>query len=134
MGLNSKQKLFVKEYLKDKNAARAARAVGYSIKSAREMGRQLLTKLDIRTAVDKGLAELASRADISAERNLRRMADIAYHDKKAKRMEVLKACELIGKHLGMFKEITEVTGKDGGPQVIAYMPDNGRKNISESKV
>lgn len=34
---------------------------------------------------------------------------------KLKTNDKLKALELLGKHLGMFKEKVEVTGKDGGP-------------------
>lgn len=41
-----------------------------------------------------------------------------------------KMIELLGKHLGMFKEKVEHTGKDGGPiqteAVVFYIPDNGR--------
>jgi phage terminase small subunit len=32
--------------------------------------------------------------------------------------DVLKGCELLGKHLGMFIDKKEVTGKDGGPLII----------------
>jgi phage terminase small subunit len=39
----------------------------------------------------------------------------------------LSALEKIGKHLGMFKELHEHTGKDGEAiQVQVYLPDNGR--------
>jgi hypothetical protein len=34
---------------------------------------------------------------------------------KLKTNDKLKALELLGRHLGMFKEKVEVTGKDGGP-------------------
>lgn len=44
----------------------------------------------------------------------------------------VKALELLGKHVGMFMEKVELTGKDGGPlqtqteSVQFYLPDNGR--------
>lgn len=45
---------------------------------------------------------------------------IKFHDK-------LRALELIGKHLGLFKDQIEVSGKDGAPvPVQIYLPDNGR--------
>ncbi len=39
-----------------------------------------------------------------------------------------KALELIGKHLGMFKEVHEIGGKNGEPIELVqfYIPDNGR--------
>jgi phage terminase small subunit len=37
---------------------------------------------------------------------------------------VLRGAELIGKHLGMFKERVEHTGRDGGPIEVADMSDD----------
>lgn len=107
--LNDKQKAFVYNYLKHKNGARAAREAGYSEKTARTIADQLLTKLDVRLEIEKGLERLADRANITAERNVRRIAEIAYHSKKAKHSDVLKACELIGKTFGQFKDVSETT-------------------------
>lgn len=43
---------------------------------------------------------------------------------KLKTNDKLKALELLGRHLGMFKEKVEVTGKDGGPiQSQSAAPD-----------
>lgn len=43
---------------------------------------------------------------------------------KLKTNDKLKALELLGRHLGMFKEKVEVTGKDGGPiQTQSADPD-----------
>jgi len=43
----------------------------------------------------------------------------------------VKALELLGKHVGMFTDKVELTGKDGGPMqtfetVQFYLPENGR--------
>lgn len=44
--------------------------------------------------------------------------------RKLKTNDKLKALELLGRHLGMFKEKVEVTGKDGGPiQSQSAAPD-----------
>jgi phage terminase small subunit len=45
--LTAKQRLFCEEYVIDLNAAKAALRAGYSEKTAREIGRQNLTRLDI---------------------------------------------------------------------------------------
>jgi phage terminase small subunit len=46
---------------------------------------------------------------------------------KLKTNDKLKALELLGRHLGMFKEKVEVTGKDGEALApVIYMPANGR--------
>ena len=45
----------------------------------------------------------------------RRRRSVSAHLHKVKRLDKLTALELLGKHLGMFREKVEVTGKDGGP-------------------
>lgn len=85
MGLNKKQLIFVKEYLIDKNATRAAKAAGYSAKTARAMGSENLTKPDIADAIAKGLdaqvKTLESKAaarGITKERWLKELEMIAF--------------------------------------------------------
>lgn len=65
--LSPKQKLFVQEYLKDKNGARAARAAGYSKKTAREQATRLLSKVYVAKAVETGLARQIERAQLTGD-------------------------------------------------------------------
>jgi hypothetical protein len=45
---------------------------------------------------------------------------------------VLKGCELLGKHLKLFTEKTEITGKDGGPiELTALSPEERKQRIAE---
>lgn len=55
--MTEKQKRFCDEYLIDLNATRAAIRAGYSEKTAKQIGQQNLTKLDLREYIDKRLAE-----------------------------------------------------------------------------
>lgn len=57
MALTEKQKRFCDEYLIDLNATQAAIRAGYSEKTAKQIGQQNLTKLDLREYIDKRLAE-----------------------------------------------------------------------------
>lgn len=61
--LTNKRKVFVSEYLKTWNAAESARRAGYSERSAREIGRKLLTNVDIKAEIDERLAEVHMSAD-----------------------------------------------------------------------
>ena len=74
--MNNRQRAFIQEYLKDFNATRAAKSVGYSEKAARAIGSRLLTKANIAEAVK---AEIAERA-MGKEEVLQRIADIARGD------------------------------------------------------
>lgn len=108
MKLSPKQKIFVAEYIKDKNGARAARAAGYSKHTARITGAQLLTKPNIRKAVDAGLEKQMVKAEITAEKILNRIAEFAFNKKRIEPKDILKANELLGKHFKLFTDVSEV--------------------------
>lgn len=78
--LNAQQRLFVSEYLKDRNATKAAIRAGYSQKSAQHLGYQLLQNPPVRAAVDEGLEKLLTDNGLTAERTIREMARLAYFD------------------------------------------------------
>ncbi|MFA6204296.1 MAG: terminase small subunit [Gallionella sp.] len=76
MTLNNRQQEFCREYIRDRNATRAAIAVGYSPKTARSIGSENLTKPDI-------LAEIKRLTDekvMSQDEVKTRLADIARGD------------------------------------------------------
>lgn len=126
MALNAKQKLFVKHYLKEKNATRAAKAAGYSKKTAHSVGPRMMENAGVKKAIDEGIAKQADKLEITADRVIKRIAEIAFaKDFFKKDSDILKACELLGKHFKLFTEVQEITGKDGGPQVILTLPSNG---------
>lgn len=74
--LTRKQRVFVAEYLKTWNAAESARRAGYSVKTAREIGRKLLTNVDIKAEVDARLSEV----HMSSDEALKLLADMARGD------------------------------------------------------
>lgn len=121
----------MREYLKDKNGARAARDAGYSKKVAREIAAENLAKPYIKAEIDKGLAEQAVKSNITAQRIIDRIGEFAFHKKTIKPSDSLKACELLGKHFNIFTESLQVSGKDGGPVVVLTMPANGSEKLEE---
>ena len=80
MPLTPKQAIFVKEYLIDKNASRAALAAGYSAKTAPSIGAENLMKPQIKEAIDSALKAQAKRLDISADRVLLEITRLALAD------------------------------------------------------
>ncbi len=86
-GLTPKQQIFVKEYLVDKNATRAAKAAGYSQKTAKQMGTENLAKPAVWSEIEKGLALVIKKVEAQAVRAhktrdewLARVEDIAFSD------------------------------------------------------
>lgn len=55
--LTAKQQRFCDEYLIDLNATQAAIRAGYSKKTAKQIGQQNLTKLDLKEYIEKRMAE-----------------------------------------------------------------------------
>ena len=76
MPLNDRQRVFIAEYTRDFNATRAAKAAGYSDKTAYSIGQRLLKEVEISEAIRARVEELTMPLD---EVKLR-LADIARGD------------------------------------------------------
>lgn len=147
MALTDKQRRFVDEYLVDLNATQAAIRAGYSEKTAYSIGNENLSKPEIAEAVHQAQAARVKRTEVTQDEvinDLRELRDICMGRKPVRVTEVIKnaqagtaepvevdvsafeptaankALELLGKHIGMFKDRLEHSGPDGGP--IPTMP------------
>lgn len=78
MALNKKQNRFVEEYLIDLNATQAAIRAGYSPKTAKEIGSENLTKPNIKSEIDKAMAERSKRTGINADRILQELGKLGF--------------------------------------------------------
>lgn len=137
--LTAKQEMFVAEYLIDLNATQAAIRAGYSAKTANVIGPENLAKPCIAKAIQEAMDKRSQKIEITAEYVLNtiqetiercsqkqpildnqgnpilvetpngELAQVFKFDSQA----VLKGAELLGKHLKLFTDKTEVTGKDG---------------------
>jgi phage terminase small subunit len=137
--LTAKQQLFVKEYLVDLNATQAAIRAGYSKKTANRIGGQLLVKTCIANALQKAIEERNRRVEVNqdfvvaalvetVERCLNRIGNDDFSPSGANR-----ALELLGKHLGMFVDRTEITTlPPERPDVIITLvsPDGSKRPLS----
>lgn len=76
--LTAKQKRFIEEYLFDLNATQAAIRAGYSPDTAGQIGNENLKKLEIKSSIDKAIAERSRRTGINTDRVLRELGKIAF--------------------------------------------------------
>ncbi len=76
--MNAKQQIFVREYLIDLNATKAAERAGYKHAYARRASFVLLRKPDIKAAIAEGMAARAKRLEIDADRVMREWAKIGF--------------------------------------------------------
>lgn len=140
--MTPKQERFVREYLIDLNATKAAERAGYSPKTANEQGARLLANVSIRAAVAMAQAERAVRTQIDADYVLKGLKEEAeFRGEGSSHSARVSALGLLGKHLGMFvdrhehstpgvlrvvKEIVCVEpAAAGGPPVPAAEPVPG---------
>jgi phage terminase small subunit len=123
MKLKARQADFVREYLVDLNATQAAVRAGYSPKTARSIANENLTKPDIQAAIESERKIMAARCELSQAEvikgirdTIERCSDPALDaDGKSRYhpMAVLRGLEMLARHLGMFVDKHEVTGRDG---------------------
>lgn len=144
--LTDKQKRFVEEYLVDLNATQAAIRAGYSKQTAYSIGQRLLKKVEVQEAIQQAQNKRSERTQITQDEVIRRLienVDISMGKKatvitipsKSENGEVVgndvaqfvyepsaanKALELLGKHLGIFKDGVDITsgGKPLQPTII----------------
>lgn len=76
--LTDKQRRFVEEYLIDLNATQAAIRAGYSVKTAKEIAAQNLSKLNISNEIAKAMAERSRRTGVTADRVIEELARIGF--------------------------------------------------------
>lgn len=128
IAVNAKQKRFADEYLIDCNATQAAIRAGYSPKTARQIGEQNLSKLDIKEYIEQQLEQIHNAKTADAQEVLEYLTAVmrGEHTEQTLRLvgegvqeidtlevsakDRIKAAELIGKRYGMFKDNVNVAG------------------------
>lgn len=76
--LTPKQKIFCEQYVIDWNGSRAAKAAGYSEKTATAIAAENLTKPNIRAYINAIQKDISKLAGVSALRNVLELKKIAY--------------------------------------------------------
>lgn len=76
--MNARQRRFVEEYLIDLNATQAAIRAGYSLRTARSIGAENLTKPDISTAIREAQDARSARTQVTQDRILEELAVVGF--------------------------------------------------------
>jgi phage terminase small subunit len=137
--LNEKRKRFCEEYVVDLNGTQAAIRAEYSAKTANEQAARLLADVSVQEYIQELMNARAERVQINADYVLNTIVETiercrqveSVRDKKGERVlvqtpdgelaaafvfdakNVLKGTELLGRHLKMFTDKVEHSGKDG---------------------
>jgi phage terminase small subunit len=117
--LTPKQERFCQEYIIDLNATQAAIRAGYSAKTANVCGPQNLVKPSIASRIADLQQVIQKRTEITQDAVLKELASIGFANlteiEGFRGTDKIKCLELLGKHLGIFKDVTEISGPGGGP-------------------
>jgi phage terminase small subunit len=117
--LSERQRLFCEEYLKDLNAGNAVLRSGYNTNNPKQMGSEILTNPAVRITIDALRAERSKNSDVTKDYVLRKIVrTLEKAEADNNHTAVLRASELLAKHLGMFIERQEISGPDG--EAIKY--------------
>jgi phage terminase small subunit len=112
VALNSKQQAFAREYCVDRNATQAAIRAGYSLKTAGQIAHKLLKIAEIQALVDAQAVKVAERIELTAAGVLQDLVRLAQKAEDTGELATaLKGRELLGKHLKLFTDKVEVSGK-----------------------
>lgn len=131
--MNEKQRRFAEHYAANPNATEAARAAGYSERTARSQGQRLLTNDDIQEYI-KELQEENAAERIATMTDVKIFWSDTMNDKDLKRSDRLKASELLAKSAGAFLHIGKggeddiiAYGEQDGEDVVIYLPEMGKE-------
>jgi len=105
---------FVREYIKDRNATQAVNRAGYNTKYPDKMGSNLLRNKAVNMAIEALMAERNLSPGVTTDYVLNKLVrTLEKAEREGNHNIVLRATELIAKHLGMFIERKEISGPDG---------------------
>jgi phage terminase small subunit len=112
--LSRKMELFVSEYLVDLNATEAVRRAGYKSKNPNRLGTELLRHPLIKEQIDAGMAKRIETNEVKADYLINKLINIIEATESGNPTACLRAIELAGKSIALWKERQEITGADGG--------------------
>lgn len=164
--LTAKQQRFVEEYLVDLNATQAAIRAGYAKTTAEKKApvwvgksRESSPYPAVWDAVDDALRKRSEKTGITAEYVLKSLQHVAERCMQAEPVRdregnetgeyrfdssgANKSLELLGRHLKLFTDKVEHTGKDGGPieltdteraaRIAAIVEQAKQRKVKEAK-
>ena len=103
--LNDKQKAFVYEYLKDRNATQAAIRAGYSAKTAYAIGNNLLKKIEVKDFLHRFEMDRAEKCGVQFDAVIEELKKIGFANvdpESIRPLDKIRGLEAIAKLLGFY--------------------------------
>lgn len=111
--LTTKMENFVNEYFVDFNASQAVLRAGYKTSVPNKFAAKLMQHPLVAAAVAARKEERQEKFELNAEYVITKLVAIADKNEDANATAALRALELLGKHLGLYRDRQEISGPDG---------------------
>ena len=113
--LKGKMALFVEEYLVDMSPVNAFNRAGYkspSHKISYMRATEMMRHPAVKAAIDERMVERRARMELSVEYVVNKLVSIV-EEADENPTAALRGLELLGRHLGMYRDKQEISGPDG---------------------
>lgn len=127
--LTRKMEMFVEEYLVDLNASQACLRAGYKTTAPNRMAAKLINHPLVAEEIRKRTDQRKEETKLSAEYVITKLIAIAEKQEEINASASLRALELLGKHLGLYRDRQEISGPDG--EAIQVQQEQIKQNVDE---
>lgn len=112
--ISTKMSIFVDEYLVDLNASKAVIRAGYKTTNPNRIATELLRHPLVLKAIQGKQEKRRDRLELSADYVITKLISIVEDTEQGNPQAALRGLELLGKHLGLYRDRQEISGPDGG--------------------
>lgn len=111
--LGSKMRAFVDEYMIDFNASAAVLRAGYKTKNRSLMAGELMRHPLVMKEIERRKDERTEKSELTAQYVINKLQEIVENTEQDNPQAALRGLELLGKHLGLYRDRQEISGPDG---------------------
>ena len=111
--IGAKMLRFVEEYMIDLNASAAVLRAGYKTRHKEKMATQLMQHPHVKREIANRVQERRERMELSADYVINKLIAIVEETESGNPQAALRGLELLGKHLGLYRDRQEISGPDG---------------------
>lgn len=128
--LSAKMARFVDEYLVDLNASAAVLRAGYKTRNQNRVAAELLRHPLVKAEIERRTEKRRQNMELKADYLINKLIAII-EDGEVKTADTLRAIELAGKSIALWKERQEITGADG--EAIRVQEQKVEREIDDFK-
>jgi phage terminase small subunit len=129
--LQTKRQSFAREFLIDRNATKAAERAGYSVRTAKQQGSRLLTKVDVQSEIAALEAAQVEADQVDRQFVIAGLRELALNAKTESNR--VRSYELLGKYLRMFVEQVETTVTHDSTPLAEFSTDDLRALLASQE-